>query len=151
MRAEKDFVEFLKFFNKNKVRYCVVGAFAVGLYGYPRYTKDIDVLVEPSAENAKKIIRALREFGFSSPDLTEKDFAQENKIIQLGYEPVRIDVITSIEGFDFTQIWRHKTKANFGGEKVFFIGKKELMKTKKKAARPQDKVDLKKLEKISGS
>ncbi len=145
MRAEKDFVEFLGSFNKNKVKYCIIGAFAVGLYGYPRYTKDMDILVEPTPGNAKKVIKALREFGFSTPDLTEKDFSQKNKVIQLGYEPIRIDLLTSIKGFGFARIWRHKTKAKFGKEEVFFIGRKELIEAKKKANRQQDRVDLKKL------
>lgn len=147
MQPERDFVEFLELFNKNKVKYCVVGAFAVGLYGYPRYTKDIDILVEPSSKNAKKIIKALKEFGFNSPGLTEKDFSQKNQVIQLGYEPVRIDILTSIEGFDFARIWKNKTIAKFGAIDAFFMGRKELIETKRKANRDLDKIDLKKLAK----
>lgn len=147
MRAEEDFVEFLELFNKNKVKYCIVGAFAVGLYGYPRYTKDMDVLVEPTPENAKRIIKALREFGFSSSQLTEKDFKQTNRIIQLGYEPLRIDILTSIEGFSFSQIWKGRTKAKFGRITAFFMGRKELIESKKKAKRSIDKIDLEKLNK----
>ena len=145
MRAEKDFVEFLGLFNKNRVKYCIIGAFAVGLYGYPRYTKDMDILVEPSRENARKIIKALREFGIKSPDLTEKDFAQKDKVVQLGYEPVRIDLFTSIKGFSFSRIWKNKTTAKFAAQRAFFIGKKQLMESKKRAARDLDLIDLKKL------
>ena len=114
MRYEKDFEDFIKSLNKNKVKYCIIGAFAVGLYGYPRYTGDIDILVEPAPGNAEKIIKAIKEFGFKSLDLTEKDFSQENKVIQLGYEPVRIDLITSLGGITFKEIWIHKEEGTYG-------------------------------------
>lgn len=74
MRVEKDYEGFLKLLNKQKVKYCIIGSYAVGFYGYPRYTKDIDILVEPSLENAKKIFKVLKEFGFKSLNLTENNF-----------------------------------------------------------------------------
>ena len=142
MKVEKDYEELLRLFNKNKVRYCVVGAFALALHARPRYTKDIDILVEPDTENAGRIIKSLREFGFKSLRLTEKDFSREGKIIQLGYEPVRVDIITSIAGCSFKDVWKNKKISRYGDEKVFFIGKKELIKSKKAAGRKQDKADL---------
>ena len=142
MRTEKDYEELLKLFNKNKVKYCIVGAYAVAIYAVPRYTKDIDILIEASKENAQKIIKALNEFGFSSLKLTEKDFVQTEKIIQLGYEPVRVDILTSIEGCDFKEVWENKTKGAYGKQKVFFIGLNELVKNKKASKRKQDKIDL---------
>lgn len=145
MRAEKDFVEFLGLFNKHKVRYCIIGAFAVGFWGYPRYTKDIDILVEPTAQNAKKIIKAMREFGMGNLDLSEKDFTKKDNIIQLGYEPVRIDILTSIKNFKFKDIWKNKKIDNYGNQRVFFIGRKDLLKSKKIANRPSDKIDVTKL------
>lgn len=148
MRVEKDFADFLKLFNKNKVRYCIIGAFAVGFHGYPRYSKDIDILVEPDLENAKKIIKAMREFGFISPDLTEKDFRQKYKVVQIGYEPLRIDILTSIQGFSFEDIWENKEIGFYGKEKVFFMGWNELIKSKRIAKRPRDLEDLRKLLRI---
>ncbi len=145
MRVEKDFVEFLELFNKNKVKYCIIGAFAVGFWGYPRYTKDIDILIEPTKENAKRIIKAIREFGISSPDLTEEDFSQKSKVVQLGCEPVRIDILTSIKAFEFDEIWKNKKIGRYGNQKVFFMGWKELIKSKKKTSRNLDKIDLEKL------
>ena len=142
MKTEKDYEELLKLFNKNKVRYCIVGAFAVALYARPRYTKDMDVLVEPSIENARRIVKSLNEFGFRSLGLREEDFSQENKIIQLGYEPVRVDIITSIGGCDFKQVWENRKVSSYGKEKVFFIGIDELIKNKKASGRKQDEVDL---------
>ena len=142
MQTEKDFEELLKLFNKNKVRYCIIGAYAVGLYGAPRYTKDMDLLVEPAFSNAQRIVKALAEFGFKSLGLKEKDFIQKGKTIQLGYEPVRIDLITSIEGCDFQEVWENKTIGAYGKQKAFFIGFDELIKNKKKSGRKQDSADV---------
>lgn len=142
MKIEKDYEELLKLFNKNKVKYCIVGAYAVALYAKPRYTKDIDILVEANRENAQKIIKSLNEFGFKNIGLAEKDFIKEGKIIQLGYEPVRVDILTSIEGLSFQEIWKNKKSSRFGKQKVFFIGINELIKNKKKSKRKQDKADL---------
>lgn len=145
MKVEKDYEEFLKLFNKNKVKYCIVGAYAVALYGTPRYTKDIDILVEPTKENAQRIVKSLDEFGFKSLKLKEEDFSRPNKIVQLGYEPVRIDLLTSIAGCNFKQAWKNRKISTYGRQKVYFIGKKELIKSKKVANRGIDKVDLGKL------
>ena len=98
MRIEKDYEELLGLLNKHKVKYCIVGAYAVAFHKKPRYTKDIDIFVEPSVENGKKIVDALNEFGFESLHLSENDFAEKGRIIQLGYEPVRVDIITEIAG-----------------------------------------------------
>ena len=141
MAVEKDYEELLKLFNKHKVRYCIVGAYAVAFYAKPRYTKDIDILVEPESGNARKIINALNEFGFKSLGLKESDLNRPDKIIQLGYEPVRVDIITAIEGCNFKKVWQNKTIGIYGKQKVFFIGIKELIKNKKASGRKQDKVD----------
>ena len=142
MRVEKDFEELLELFNKNKVRYCIIGAFAVGFYAKPRYTKDMDVFIEPSRENAKRIIKSLDDFGFKVLDLQEGDFSQKNRVVQLGYEPVRIDIITSIQGCSFKEVWKNKKKAKYGEQKVYFIGLRELIKNKNSSERKQDKLDL---------
>ena len=142
MKTEKDFEELLKLFNKNKVRYCIVGAYAVAFYAQPRYTKDMDILVEPDKDNARRIIKSLAEFGFKSLTLKEKDFIRKGKIIQLGYEPIRIDLITSIDGCDFKEAWKNKAIGAYGKQKALFIGLNELIKNKKKSAREQDNVDI---------
>ncbi len=145
MRVEKDYEEFLGLLNKYQVKYCIIGAYAVAVWGYPRYTKDIDILIEPTKENAKRIISAIREFGIKSQDLTEEDFIKKNRVIQLGYEPVRIDILTSVEGVSFSTVWKNRIEEFYGKEKVYFIGLKELIKIKKKVARPQDLADLEEL------
>ena len=142
MKAEKDYEEILKLFNRHKVKYCIIGAFAVALYARPRYTKDIDIFIDSSPENAEKIIKALAEFGFEDLDLSEDDLCQKGNIIQLGYEPLRVDIVTSLSGISFDQVWKSKVGADYGGEKVYFIGLDDLIQTKKQSGRPQDKVDL---------
>ena len=142
MKVEKDYEELLKFFDKYKVKYCVVGAYAVAFYAKPRYTKDMEILVEPNIRNGKRIVNALNEFGFKSLKLSEKDFSRKGKIIQLGYEPVRIDIITSIDGCSFKEVWKGKVLDTYGKEKIYFIGLNELAKNKKISKRKQDQVDL---------
>ncbi|MGD8209531.1 MAG: hypothetical protein PVH37_10340 [Desulfobacterales bacterium] len=93
MKTEKDYEEFLELLNKHSVRYCVIGAFALAYHARPRYTKDIDILIEPTTDNAKRLLIALDEFGFGSLNLAVDDFTNPGNIIQLGYEPVRIDII----------------------------------------------------------
>jgi hypothetical protein len=90
------------------VRYCVIGAFALAFHARPRYTKDMDVLIEPTTGNAKRLLVALDEFGFGSLNLDVNDFTTQGNIIQLGYEPVRIDIITSIKDLKFTDIWKSR-------------------------------------------
>lgn len=142
MRVEKDFEELLGLFNKHKVKYSIVGAFAVGFYGYPRYTKDIDIFVEPTLENGKKIVGALADFGFKEFNLLPDDFSKKGKIVQLGHEPVRADLITSIKGCSFSQVWHNRAIGIYGKEKVFFIGLPQLLRSKKLTNRKQDRVDL---------
>lgn len=147
MRLEPDYEELLKLFNKHRVKYCVVGAFAVAFYARPRYTKDMDILVEANLENGRRINKALKDFGFGSLKLSPEDFTKTKQIIQLGYEPVRIDLLTSIEGNSFEDVWKHKKHGIYGKTKVFFIGPDELIKNKKALNRKQDQADIELLRK----
>ena len=147
MHTEKDYEDLLRLLNRHKVRYCVVGAFAVAFHSRPRYTKDMDILVEPSRANARRIIRVLTEFGFKNLPLDESELSQKGQIVQLGYEPVRVDIITSIEGCEFDRVWKNRTSAKYGRQRIYFIGLKELLKNKKALNRPQDKIDLDNLSK----
>ena len=140
--AERDFEELLELFNKHRVRYCVVGAFAVAFHVRPRYTKDMDLLVEPSLKNGQKIVHALREFGFGQVQLTPEDFVQPGRFVQLGYEPVRVDLLTSIEGCTFEQVWKHRALGRYGKVRTSFIGQRELIRNKELAGRRQDHADL---------
>jgi len=143
MRVEKDYEDILRLFNKNKVKYFIIGAYAVAFYARPRYTKDIDILVESDIENGEKIVKSLKEFGFKSLKISAKDFVKKGRIIQLGYEPIRVDIITSIPRTNFKEMWKNKKRSKYGDEKVFFIGQKDLIKIKKISGREQDRVDVK--------
>ena len=142
MKTEKDYEEFLALLNKHEVRYCVIGAFALAFHAHPRYTKDIDILVEASTENAKKIMSVLNEFGFGSLDLNIEDLVTQGNIIQLGYEPVRIDIMTSIKGLDFNKVWREHVTGPYGRQTVNYIDRQNLIASKKLSDRIQDKADL---------
>lgn len=148
MKVEKDYEEFFGLLNRNKVRYCIAGAFAVAFYAKPRYTKDIDILIEPTATNARRILKVLEEFGFGELSLSQQDLTTEGNVIQLGFEPIRIDLLTKLEGFQFTDIWNNRTSGTYGAEKVHFIGLEDLIKNKKQAGRPTDLADLQLLEKV---
>ena len=143
--AERDFEELLRLFNKHRVRYCIVGAYAVAFHARPRYTKDMDILVEPSLENGRKIIEALKVFGFGQLKLTARDFIHPERFVQLGYEPVRVDLLTSLGGFTFEQIWRHRAMGHYGRVRTSFIGRDELIRNKELSGRRQDQADLEKL------
>jgi hypothetical protein len=142
MRVEKDYEDLLRLFDKHKVRYCVIGAYAVAFYARPRYTKDMDILIDPDNKNAEKIIKALNEFGFESIELSVRDFTKKGRIIQLGYEPIRVDIITSIEMINFKDIWKNRKKALYGRQKINFVSLKDLIKIKKISKRKQDLLDL---------
>ncbi len=142
MKTEKDYEEFLAFLNEHRVKYCIIGSFALAFHARPRYTKDIDIFVEATTENAERLINALNDFGFGSYGLSVDDFTEKGNIIQLGYEPVRIDIITSIEGLEFSEIWESKVRGTYGGQTVNFIDRKNLIRSKELSDRLQDKADL---------
>ena len=142
MKTEKDYEEFLELLNEHKVRYCIIGSYALSFHARPRYTKDIDILIDASPENARKILAALDKFGFGSLDLKIEDFSTKGNIIQLGYEPVRIDIITSLKGIDFSDVWKSRVQGPYGNQMVNYINRQNLIKTKKIADRAQDRADL---------
>ena len=144
-----DYLDLLRSLLAADVRFMVVGAYAVGVHGRPRATKDLDVWVEPSVENAPKVIRALRDFGAPLMGLTEKDLATPEAGLQIGSEPLRIDVLTKISGISFEEAWPTRTHADFAGDvRCPVIGIEALITNKRAAARPQDLADVAALEKI---
>jgi len=132
-------------FNKHRVRYCIVGAYAVAFHARPRYTKDMDIWVEPSIENGRKIVAALNVFGFGGLKLTPEDFVRPGRFIQLGYEPVRVDLITEIGGVTFKEAWQHRERGRYGKARATFIGRSDLIRNKEHSGRPQDQADLEQL------
>ena len=142
MEAQKDFKELLKLFNKHKVEYVIVGAYALAFHGCPRYTGDLDILVKPNPSNAKNILRTIKEFGFGSLKLSIEDFSSEKKVIQLGMPPIRIDILTSLTGVTWKQITSSYVKGKYGNVAVHFIGKRELIANKRALGRYKDLADI---------
>ena len=136
-----DFKEILSTFNRHEVRYLVVGAYAVMKYSEPRFTKDLDIWIEATRENAEKVFAALLDFGAPLSQLKIEDFLSEG-FFQMGRPPVRIDILMSIDGVDFVDAWPHRLTGDFDGVPATFIGKEDLLKNKSTSARPQDFIDI---------
>lgn len=147
MRLEKDYEEFIGLLNEHNVRYLVVGAYAVSYYARPRNTGDIDFFIDNSSENISNILQVLKKFGFGELTLTPNDFEGNDNIIQLGYEPVRIDIMTDISGVSFDQAYKNKVQGKLGDQSVYFISLNDLITNKKASDRTQDKADAELLEK----
>lgn len=142
----QDFKEFIELLNKNEVRYLIVGGYAVAFHGHPRYTKDFDVWIESTPKNAERILKALELFGFGSLGLAKKDFLEKDQIIQLGYPPNRIDLMTSLEALDFKDCYHSRVQFEIQDVKVNFIDAANLKKNKRATGRAQDLADIENLE-----
>ena len=146
-----DFKELLATLNAHSVEYLVVGAHALAAHGHVRATKDLDVWVKPSASNAARVLHALAEFGAPLADLTIDDLSRPGLIFQIGVAPVRIDVITRIDGVDFDSAWPDRLQAKLGGEIVPVLSRVHLIANKKAAGRLQDLADVERLEQLDRS
>lgn len=142
----QDFREFIQSLRDSEVRYLVVGGYAVTLHGYPRYTKDIDIWIEPSPSNAARLLSALTQFGMGSLGLTANDFLIPDRIVQLGYPPNRINLITTLPGVDFDRCYAARITVEVEGTMVNFIDLESLKTTKLASGRHQDLADLENLE-----
>ncbi|WIM06893.1 MAG: hypothetical protein OHM77_06415 [Candidatus Nitricoxidivorans perseverans] len=123
----------------------MVGGYAMALHGRPRHTGDLDVWVGSDVENAKRLMTALRDFGFGEVGLSAGDFTEPGQVIQLGYPPFRIDLLTSIDGVDFTEAWQRRQRVEHDGLQIFFIGLDDLKANKRASGRPRDIDDLENL------
>lgn len=141
----RDFKEFLKLLNSKQIEYLVIGGYAVGFHGYPRATGDLDVWISANEKNALKMVEALRQFGFDLPDLNKEVFLKEKKVIRMGVPPMRLEILTSIDGVRFDECFSNRVIADFDDFKVNFISKKDLLTNKRASGRPQDMVDCDKL------
>jgi len=128
----------------------VIGGYAVMLYTEPRYTKDLDIWVEASAENAEHVFKALTEFGAPLAGIQAGDFAKPDLKYQLGVAPSRIDVLTSISGVSFEDAWMRRKEADFGDVRATFISLGDLLTNKQSTARLTDLVDCQRLEEAKG-
>lgn len=145
MKLSRDFREFIASLNAHDVRYLVVGGYAVALHGYPRFTKDLDIWLWLEAENAAKAVQALADFGFAALDITADDFLVADQIIQLGYPPNRIDLITTLPGVEFASCFEQREVVMVDGIPVNFIDRESLKRNKRASGRLQDLADLENL------
>lgn len=142
MDVQPDFKELLELFNSHGVEYLIVGGYALAYHGAPRYTGDIDLLVRPSADNAERVMTALRAFGFGSVGLTNRDFTAAANVIQLGVPPVRVDIVTSLTGVPWEQAYAGRAAGEYGDVRVYFIGREEFVANKRAIGRKRDLSDL---------
>ncbi len=142
----KDVRELLVLLDKHDVRYLIVGGFAVAVHGTPRYTKDLDIWVECSSDNANRLVRVLEDFGFASLGVTAVDFETPDLVVQLGYEPNRIDILTGLTGARFADAYPRRITAMLGELGVPIIDRESLIANKRALGRPQDLVDAEDLE-----
>lgn len=147
MNIHPDFEDFIVSLNRSQVEFVIVGAYALAFWGAPRYTGDVDVWIRPTSDNAKALLRAIAEFGFKSLVLSEQDILSGN-IIQMGYPPMRIDLLTVLDGLSADDIWSSRQEGPFGGQTVFYIGKTAFVKNKRAAGRPKDLADLAALDEL---
>jgi predicted nucleotidyltransferase len=148
MELNRDFREFFASLERHSVRYLLVGGYAMAVHGYPRFTKDLDVWVWMDPANSKAVIAALAEFGFGSLGLTEDDFLTADTVIQLGYPPQRIDLLTTPSGVTFEECWDDRSTIDVDGLAIPVLGIRGLIANKTAAGRDQDLVDVKVLRRM---
>lgn len=137
-----DFKDLLSTFNAHGVEFIVVGAHALAAHGRVRATGDMDVWVRPEKSNAKRAFQALQAFGAPVRDLNEEDLARDGTVFQIGIAPLRIDILTSIDGVSFDDAWQGRFRTSFAGIPVAVLSLEHLICNKRAAGRPQDLADL---------
>jgi hypothetical protein len=141
-----DFKELLLAFNAHDVEYLIVGAHALAAHGHVRATKDLVLWVQPEQSNAQTVLQALLEFGAPLAELTVDDLSRKETVFQIGLPPLRIDIITAIDGVEFAEAWPDRLETLFGGVPAFVISRQHLIANKKTTARLQDLADVQQLE-----
>jgi hypothetical protein len=142
----RDFRELFAAFVAHDVRFVVVGGYAVAFHGYPRFTKDVDVLVAPDRANAERVFAALADFGAPLDEVDVGDLCDPDNVFQIGVPPNRIDVLSELTGVDFEDAWQTRVLARYGDVPIAYLGLEMLLRAKRAAGRPQDLVDADRLE-----
>lgn len=147
MPLSKDLREFVELFNATEVEYLVVGAFALAFHGIPRYTADLDLLIHSSSSNVERVLAALERFGFAGLGIEAADLQKPASVVQLGINPNRIDLLTSIDGVSFAEAWQTRVDGPLDGIHVHYVGKAALLKNKQSTGRARDLADAEELQK----
>ncbi len=132
----------MSLFNDEGVRYLVIGGFALAHYGRPRYTKDLDIFIDRTAENARRVFKALARFGAQLAGMSHRDFADADVVFQIGVEPLRVDILTDISAVDFADAWARREESAYGDVPVSIIGKSDYIENKRASGRPGDLRDV---------
>jgi hypothetical protein len=137
-----DFKEFVELLNSTQVEYLLVGGYALATYGHPRYTGDMDVWVNPARDNVEKLLLVLSAFGFASVGLKAADFLEPEAVVQLGYPPARIDLLTAIDGVSFETCFQRKTIVTMDGVSIAVLHVHDFRTNKLATGRHKDLADL---------
>jgi len=146
-KISSDFEDLFVVLNKHKVRYLLIGAYATIHYTVPRYTKDIDIFADASIANARRLYKALKEFGAPLKDVGVNYFTDQRSVFQIGVAPVRIDILCGLESISFKAAWKNRLQTLYGSTKINVIGVGDLIGVKEAAKRPIDIIDLARLKK----
>jgi hypothetical protein len=138
----QDFLDLLRAFIDRKVRFLIVGAYALAVHGRPRATGDLDVWVDATPENAAKVMSALEQFGAPTTQVSAEDFSRPGSVFQMGLPPVRIDVLTELTGLTFSEAWSSRTQAAFGPVVADVIGREAFIRNKRATGRARDLGDI---------
>jgi hypothetical protein len=142
MKINSEFSELLSLLGQHRVRYVIVGGWAVVHHSEPRYTKDIDIFVEASEANCRRLKRALEQFAGPLPELTIEDLMDRQRVIMMGRPPTRVDLLKSIDGVRFETAWKNRIRVQAGPVRANFISRQDLIRNKRASGRPQDLLDL---------
>jgi hypothetical protein len=147
MALQPDYRDILAAFAEYQVKYLVIGGYAVGFHGTPRFTKDLDLWIGPGADNIERVRQALLAFGAPKSIVDQLETASERDVLWMGIPPVRIDILKGVPGGDFTCAYRERVVANWDGVQVQVVNRFDLIKLKRASGRPQDLLDADALEK----
>jgi hypothetical protein len=146
MKLPREWSELIDLLISHRVRFLIVGAHALAAHGRPRATQDLDLFVEPTRANAKRIGAALADFGYPALATEWARFAESDRMATLGREPLRVDIMTSISGVDFARAWKGRLRVRYAGRFLGFLGRAELIRNKRSAGRTKDLLDIALLE-----
>ena len=145
MRPNRDFSDLFSALNDAAVEYLLVGGYALAFHDAPRFTGDVDVWVNATGENARRVLDALRAFGAPVSELSVEELGRPGLVVQIGVVPNRVDVLTSIDGVSFEEAWPRRVAGEYGGHRIHVISKDDLIRNKLATGREQDALDVQRL------
>jgi hypothetical protein len=142
MEFQKDFEDLCVSLNARSVEYLVVGGYALAFHGSPRYTGDLDLFIRPSADNVRKLLAALHDFGFRNPQVDPDDLLLRRQVLELGRPPVQVHIMASITGVTWEEAWASRQPGAYGHAAVSFLGRDALLANKQATGRAKDLADI---------